>query len=252
MQKSENRKRSNSRGIISVIIPSLNEENGIHKTINEIPMEELEKMGYTCEILVVDGGSKDHTRENARESGARVIVEFRPGYGIAYKTGFAHARGNIIVALDGDFSYPAFLIPRLVELLEKQKLDFISTNRMNDFTNGSFSLFHLLGNKVLTYIVNFLFKVDIQDSQSGMWVFRKTVLDRVNLFANGMPFSEEIKILAFKLLKSKEISIPYRKRTGEKKLHTLIDGAKNLAYLFNLRFSLTSVARRLNLSEQPL
>lgn len=241
MRKTRNNKKSNSRNTVSVIIPVLNEEKGIAKTISEIPKEELEKMGYECDILVVDGGSKDDTQKIALKNGARVIVELRPGYGISYKTGFAYARGNIIVTLDGDFSYPAYLIPRLVKLLDEQELDFISTNRMNDFADGSFSLFHMIGNKVLTSLTNFLFKVDMKDSQSGMWVFRKTMLDRVKLLANGMSFSEEIKIFAFRLFRSTEISIPYRKRMGKQKLRTLVDGAKNLAYLFLLRISFNSV-----------
>lgn len=239
---------STSRNIVSVVVPALNEESGITKTISEIPREELEKMDYECEILVVDGGSKDRTKEIASENGAKVIVEPRLGYGIAYKTGFAHARGNIIVSLDGDFSYPGFMIPSFVKLLDERELDFISANRMNSFADGSFSFLHLAGNKILTHLANILFGVNIKDSQSGMWVFRKSMLNKLTLLANGMPFSEEIKILAFKLFRSTEISIPYRKRMGKQKLRTLVDGLKNLAHLFVLRMSLSS----LSLSEEQL
>jgi glycosyltransferase involved in cell wall biosynthesis len=223
--------------MISIVIPALNEEKAIARTINEIPLKELEKMGYKCEILVVDGGSTDKTREIARRCGARVIVEPRLGYGIAYKTGFANARGDIIITLDGDFSYPAHLIPYLVRLLENGKYDFISTNRMENFAKGSMSQVHLLGNKLLTYFAKVLFRVSLKDSQSGMWVFRKNILDKVVLSSKGMSFSEEIKIVAFSLFRSAEVPIPYRKRIGKQKLRTVIDGLKNLAYLFNLRLS---------------
>jgi len=225
------------REIISIIIPALNEEQAIAKTISEIPLEELEEIGYKCEILVVDGGSKDKTREIARKCGARVIVEPRRGYGIAYKTGFANARGDIIVTLDGDRSYPAYLIPSLVKLLKNGKYDFVSTNRMENFAKGSMSRVHLLGNKLLTYFTRVLFRVCLKDSQSGMWVFRKNFLDKVVLSAKGMSFSEEIKIVAFKFFRSAEFPIPYRKRIGKQKLRTVVDGLKNFAYLLNLRIS---------------
>jgi len=65
--------------------------------------------------MVVDGGSTDHTRETAKRNGAKVIVEPRKGYGRAYKTGFLYANGDIIVTLDGDYSYPAFLIQNLLK-----------------------------------------------------------------------------------------------------------------------------------------
>lgn len=225
--------------IVSIVIPTLNEEKGVARVINEIPKEGLEKMGYKHEILIVDGGSTDQTREIASKNGAKVVIEPQRGYGKAYKTGFAHAHGNIIVTLDGDSSYPAFLIPKLIKSLDEQNLDFISTNRMRNFAPGSFSALHIVGNKMLTHFAKLLFGINLSDSQSGMWVFRKNILEKANLSADGMAFSEEIKVFAFKHLKSGEISIPYRKRMGRQKLRTVIDGVENLTYLFTLRFSLS-------------
>ena len=77
-------------GLISIIIPALNEEYGIRKTISGIPLNELrDTLGYDVEILVIDGNSTDLTRNVALKNGAQVIIEDRPGYGRAYKTGFA-------------------------------------------------------------------------------------------------------------------------------------------------------------------
>ncbi|HYZ94896.1 MAG TPA: glycosyltransferase family 2 protein, partial [Nitrososphaeraceae archaeon] len=94
--------------MISVIIPALNEELGIRNTISSIPLKEIrDTFGYDVEILVIDGNSTDQTRDVARKAGAQVIVEKQRGYGRAYKTGFAAARGDIIVTLDADNTYPA-------------------------------------------------------------------------------------------------------------------------------------------------
>lgn len=79
---------------ISIIIPSLNEEEGIEGVIHAIPKDELCSMGFDVQILVVDGNSQDRTRELASKAGAEVIVEPRRGYGRAYKAGFAHATGR--------------------------------------------------------------------------------------------------------------------------------------------------------------
>ncbi|MEM1552824.1 MAG: glycosyltransferase family 2 protein [Candidatus Bathyarchaeia archaeon] len=222
--------------LVSIVIPVLNEEKGLQRVLDEIPREELEEIGYKCEIIVVDGGSTDRTREIAYKKGVKVVIEPRRGYGRAYKTGFMHASGDIIVTLDGDYSYPAYLIPKLVKMLETYRLDFISTNRMKKFTHKSFPWLHLVGNKILTYITRLMFRVNINDSQSGMWVFRKSILDKIDFLADGMAFSEEIKVFAFRLFKAAEIPVPYRKRIGKQKLNTLVDGMKNALHLFTLRW----------------
>jgi hypothetical protein len=76
----------------------------------------------------------------------------------------------------------------------------------------------------------------MRDSQSGMWVFRRDVLDRLVLSDDGMPMSEEIKIEAFRKTRSREVPIIYRRRVGEVKLSSWKDGWKNMKFLFKKRF----------------
>lgn len=218
--------------MISIVIPALNEEKGIGKVIDSIP-----KMKDT-EILVIDGNSSDNTVKIARKKGARVIIEKRKGYGRAYKTGFINAKGNVIVTLDADNTYPAENIPEQVSMLKKDNLDFITTNRFASMEHGAMPLRNKIGNNVLTVAMNALFKLKVDDSQSGMWIFRKKFLDTLNLTSDGMPFSEEIKIEAFKNgYKCIEVPIHYKVREGDVKLCAWKHGIENLTFLIKKRIS---------------
>ncbi len=219
---------------VSVVIPTLNEEESIGETIDQIP--EMED----TEIMIVDGLSKDRTREIAASKGARIVEEPRKGYGRAYKTGFKEAKGDIIVTMDGDTTYPAELVPELVTTLEREGLEFISCDRIKKAEKGAFNTTHAFGNWVLKVTMNLLFGTGLNDSQTGMWVFRKEILKQLIITSDGMPMSEEIKIEVFgknKKIRAKEISVPYRVRRGEKALNTWKDGIKNERFLFKKRFN---------------
>ncbi|NYT12819.1 MAG: glycosyltransferase family 2 protein [Methanomassiliicoccales archaeon] len=187
--------------------------------------------------MIVDTNSKDRTREIAGSKGARIIDEPRRGYGRAYKTGFESADGEIIATLDADCTYPAEDIPALARTLLSENLDFITTNRFARPEEGAMSSSHRFGNNMLTFTLNLLFGMGIKDSQSGMWVFRKSSLEKFDLTDDGMPLSEEIKIEAFRKVKAREIPITYRKRKGEVKLSSWKDGRKNFAFLWKKKFS---------------
>ncbi len=219
---------------VSVVIPTMNEEASIGLVIDEVRAALENVMPY--EILVVDTDSRDRTREIAAQKGAVVIQEPRRGYGRAYKTGFEKASGDIIATLDADMTYPAPEIPTLAAMLESQGLDFITTDRFADMAKGAMSAKHRLGNKVLSVAARVLFRVKVRDSQSGMWVFRRSVLGNLELESDGMAMSEEIKIEAFKKARAVEVPITYRVRVGEVKLQSWKDGFGNLKYLFKKRF----------------
>ncbi|MHC1681022.1 MAG: glycosyltransferase family 2 protein [Methanomassiliicoccales archaeon] len=218
---------------LSVIIPTMNEEESIGQVIDSV---HLALQGWDFEILVVDTNSKDRTKEIAAQKGAVVIDEPRRGYGRAYKTGFERSRGDVIATLDADCTYPAEEIPSLHKMLVDQDLEFITTNRFAKLEEGAMTAKHRLGNFALTFTSNLFFGVSIKDSQSGMWVFRRSILDRLVLSDDGMPMSEEIKIEAFRKTKSLEVPITYRRRVGEVKLSSWKDGWKNMKFLFKKRF----------------
>jgi hypothetical protein len=147
------------------------------------------------------------------------------------------SRGEFLVAFDGDYSYPPSVVPKLVEIVIKRDLDFVTTNRLAGLEPEAMDLIHRLGNWLLTTAVRLLFSVRISDSQSGMWVIRKSALQRILPKSDGMAFSQEIKIRAFKSCRCLEVPIQYRKRIGTPKLKTILDGFRNLLNLFLLRFS---------------
>lgn len=221
-------------GSISVVIPTMNEEGSIGLVIEEV-RSALEGV-RPYEVLVVDTDSKDRTRAVAAEKGAVVVEEPRRGYGRAYKTGFERATGELIATLDADMTYPASDIPKLADKLEGEGLDFITTDRFAGMAEGAMSAKHRLGNKLLSVTARLLFRVKVRDSQSGMWVFRRSLLERLVLESDGMAMSEEIKIEAFSKAKAAEVPITYRVRIGEVKLQSWKDGLGNLRFLFRKRF----------------
>jgi len=221
---------------VSIIIPTMNEEASIGEVMDTIK-DSMKNFEGDYEVLVVDTNSKDRTREIAAEKGAKIIDEPRRGYGRAYKTGFEKAEGDIIATLDADCTYPAEDIPSLVKMLKEENLNFITTDRLSKMEKGAMSAKHRLGNWILKFTMNLLFRMHLKDSQSGMWVFKREILDKIELISDGMPLSEEIKIEAWrKGFSAKEVPIVYKRRKGEVKLQSWQDGFRNLRFLFRKRF----------------
>lgn len=223
-----------SESTVSVIIPTMNEEKSVGLVIEEVRGAFAGKR--ETEILVVDTNSEDRTKEIATSLGAIVLDEPRRGYGRAYRTGFENAKGEFIATLDADMTYPATDLPGLVDMLDAEGLDFITTNRFARMEKGAMRTKHRVGNWVLSTATRLLFRVRVRDSQSGMWVFRRSVLDVVKLESLGMAMSEEIKIEAFRKARAKEVPITYRVRIGDVKLNSWRDGLGNLKFLFRKRF----------------
>ncbi len=216
---------------VTVVIPCLNEEQGIQNVLCEVP-------SFVDEVIVVDNGSTDQTAAIAHEMGAHVITELHRGYGRAYKSGFSRASGDIIVTLDGDHSYPVDALSYLIEAFVHCRVGFLSASRFPVVTDTAMSPKHKIGNRILSFVMSLLFFRWIHDSQSGMWVFRRDALNKMHLTSDGMAFSEEIKIEAIKNkdIGFREIFISYSQRLGEKKLRPWRDGFQNLFFLFRKRF----------------
>jgi dolichol-phosphate hexosyltransferase len=216
---------------ITVIIPCLNEEQGVEKVLRSLPE-------FVDEVIVVDNASTDRTSEVAAALGAQVIREEARGYGRSYKRGFACATSDVIVTLDGDHSYPADALSYLIEAFLHLQVDFLNASRFPVRDRAAMSFKHKFGNLMLSLAMSLLFFRWIRDSQSGMWVFRRSILADMKLESDGMAFSEEIKIEAVRnsRITFGEISIQYSSRLGEIKLNPWRDGIQNLTFLLKKRF----------------
>ncbi|HUJ22396.1 MAG TPA: glycosyltransferase family 2 protein [Bryobacteraceae bacterium] len=217
---------------ITVIIPCLNEEQGIEKILRSMP-------DFVDETIVVDNNSTDRTAHVAQSLGAKVIREEVRGYGRSYKRGFANATGDLIITLDGDHSYPVDALSYLIEAFLHLDVDFLNASRFPVRDRSAMSLKHKLGNLALSLAMSLLYFRWVRDSQSGMWVLRRNILKNMRLESDGMAFSEEIKIEALKnsRIRFGEISILYSSRLGEIKLNPWRDGFYNLFFLIQKRFS---------------
>ena len=217
---------------ITTVIPCLNEEIAIGHVLDGLPP-------FVDEVIVVDNNSTDRTAEVARSRGAMVVTELNRGYGRAYKKGFSAATGDIVITLDGDHSYPVDAVSYLIEAFLHCRVGFLSGSRFPTVNPDAMSVKHRIGNRILSILMSVLFLRWVSDSQSGMWVFRRDILSKMNLTSDGLAFSEEIKIEAIRNreIGFREMFINYSQRLGEKKLEPWKDGFRNITFLIRKRFN---------------
>jgi len=242
----------------TLVIPTLNEAPSIAHVLRLFRDAAVEANAtifqgnpLDWEVLVIDGASEDGTAAIAEAEGARVLVERRPGYGRAYKTGFAAARGDVIATADGDATYPVETIPGLVKRLLDEQIDFLTGNRFAYLDRKAMTTEHRVGNQLLNLFLGLAYHRyvsalpgGLHDSQSGFWVFRREVLSKLRLTSDGMAFSEELKIEAIVHgMRFLEIPIQYRERWGPPKLSSWRDGTRNLLFLAEKRFALARETR---------
>jgi glycosyltransferase involved in cell wall biosynthesis len=216
---------------VSVVIPCLNEAENIEECVRR-SLAALDAAGISGEVIVADNDSDDGSAELAAAAGARVVHEPRRGYGSAYLAGFGAARGELIVMLDADMTYPFDDIPRFVEEL-RGGAQLVMGDRMDNIQPGAMHWMHrYIGNPVLSGTLNLFFRTGVRDAHCGMRAFRRDVLPTLDLRTTGMEFASEMVIRASKeKLEIRELPIEYRPRGGESKLSRFRDGWRHLRFL---------------------
>lgn len=227
---------------LTLIFPCRNEAEGIQKLINSVPKE-------VDEIIVVDNRSSDKTVARARKAGARVFIEDRHdngiGYGFALTTGINKATGDIVICMDADGSYPIDKILDAVKFQLKNKVDFVSCNRLPILNTKEMAVIRRLGVWILNTTVRVLYGYPIQDSLTGMWVFNRKAIENFQLFEGGWNLSLEIKLYAIhdKNISFTEYHIPYRDRIfDESKQNLFHTGLTHFIYLLKKRVRLYNVS----------
>ncbi len=203
---------------VTVVIPTLNEE----KAIGEV-VEGFVKKGYR--VVVIDGHSKDRTREIAKEKGAEVIVQSGKGKGQAVAEAFELLDSDIIVLVDGDGTYLPEEVDMLLKPIMDGKADHVVGNRFANFEKGAFTRLNLFGNKVLNFFFRLAYGAELRDILSGYRALKKEVYKSVELKKHGFEVETELTVETLaKGFKIVEVPITYRKRCGKTKLNPLKDG----------------------------
>jgi glycosyltransferase involved in cell wall biosynthesis len=217
---------------VSVVIPCLNEAQGIVAVVSEAK-QALEQAGLDGEVIVVDNASEDDSAALAREAGATVVTEPRRGYGSAYLAGLARARGEYIVMLDADGTYPLDRIGEFVDRLRRGADMVLGSRFKGTIEPGAMPWPNrYIGNPILTGMLNLLFRSGVSDAHCGLRALRREAIPKLQLSATGMEFASEMVIKAGKRrMRIEEVPIGYRVRIGESKLARFNDAWRHVRFM---------------------
>ena len=217
---------------VAVLIPCYQEELTIAKVVGDFKRELPD-----AEIYVFDNNCTDRTAEVASRAGAIVRREKRQGKGFVVASMFDQVDADIYVMVDGDDTYDAGRVGALLEPILKGDADITVANRLSTLAADSFRGFHVLGNRVVSGIINWMFESNIRDVFSGFRAFTRSAARLVPITARGFDVETELTVQAlYRGLVVREIDAPYRARPSGSysKLKTGPDGLLVFLKLFLL------------------
>lgn len=209
---------------ISIVIPCYNEEKTIEKVILD-----FKKYLPEAKIIVYDNNSTDKSVQLAKNLGIKVMFEKRQGKGNVTKAIFENINSDIYIMVDGDDTYPAEEVSRLLKPILEDKADMIVGTRLEAATNKTLRPLHQIGNRLILGVINLFFRTKFKDILSGYRIMNKKLIQSVPLLSSGFEIETELTLQALeKGLRIKEIPIKYRERPegSESKLRTFQDGSK--------------------------
>lgn len=180
---------------VTVVIPTRDEEGLIAEIIDGV-------RPHCDEVLVVDGHSRDRTREIAEARGCRVVLDGGKGKGEALRMSFTEATGDIVVFIDADGSHDPRDIPAMVAPIKSGEFDMVIGSRGrggSDELHGTFEQFiRYIGSQLITLAINYRWDVRLTDSQNGFRAIRRDVGAKLGLTSNLTTIEQEMLMKALK------------------------------------------------------
>ena len=217
---------------IAITIPCYQEE----KTITQVVTEFRAQLPQAA-IYVFDNNCTDRTAEFARAAGATVIREKKQGKGYVVATLFEAVDADIIVMIDGDGTYDASAVHRLLAPILAGDADMVVAARLEQYTDKSFRKFHVAGNQMVCSIINRIFGANISDIFSGYRAFTRECARSIPITSRGFDVETELTVQSlYRGMVVREIEAPYGERPAGSfsKLRTIPDGIRVLLRLFLL------------------
>ncbi|RGR70963.1 glycosyltransferase [Holdemania filiformis] len=219
---------------IAVLIPCYNEELTVEKVVTDFKRELP-----AADIYVYDNNSKDKTADLASAAGAIVRKETAQGKGNVVRTMFKNIDADVYILVDGDDTYPADEVHKLIQPVLEGNADMVIGDRLSNGTYFEENKrgFHGFGNNLVKNLINFLFKSNINDIMTGYRVYSRRFVKNMPVMSSGFQIETEMTIFSLVYrMKLVEIPITYRDRPAgsESKLNTFSDGFKVLVKLFDL------------------
>lgn len=232
---------ADSASTLSIIIPVWNEEEAIQSVIDEAADARChilrdEPRVRHVEVLIVDDGSTDRTREIASRSKEVTLLSLsHAGYGAALKAGFRAAAGDLLAFMDGDGTCNPRLFGRLSVKIMDGEADVVNGNRLHPASEMPFV--RSFGNRVIGKTMAVLSGKSIQDACTGMRVFHRSLLPRMESFPDDLSYSPALTALVLFSpdLRIAEVPIDYRERIGKSKLSLVKDTGRFFREAFKAR-----------------
>jgi glycosyltransferase involved in cell wall biosynthesis len=182
---------ANEDGTIAILIPCHNEELTIAEVVNgfrgELPQ---------AQIFVFDNNSTDRTVERARAAGANIVSEPRQGKGFVVQSMFRRVEADVYVMVDGDGTYPASEVRRLIDPILKDEADMVVGSRLHAETTSEFRSINRWANRLVLTVLNSMFRVKLTDILSGYRAFNRKFVKTIPVFGGGFEIETELTIKA--------------------------------------------------------